>query len=90
MLSPLPPTMGKLEELPLEILLDELFPLLPLKDLLNLFSTNKFFTQIGCDDAFWHRKIHEDYNFDHVATARRHGWKFIYSRIKNAKTFVWG
>ena len=89
---PQPPShiMGKLEELPLELLLDELLPLLPLRDLLNLFSTDKFFAQIGRDDAFWHRKIHEDYNFNHVATARKHGWKFIYSRLKKSKTFVWG
>lgn len=82
--------MGKLEELPLEILFDELLPLLPLKDLLNVLSTNKFFAQVGLDDAFWHRKIQEDYNFNHTATARRHGWKFLYSRLKKSKTFIWG
>ena len=86
----LPHHMGKLEELPLELLLDELLPFLPLRDLLNLFSTNKYFAQIGCDDPFWHRKIQEDYNFNNVATARKHGWKFIYSRLKKSKTFVWG
>ncbi|KZS90777.1 RCC1/BLIP-II protein [Sistotremastrum niveocremeum HHB9708] len=82
--------MTRFLDLPVDLLLDNLIPLLRLPDLLSLTSTCKFFYVIGEDDIFWKRKLKEDYNFDGKGTARNSGWKFIYRGLRNPQIYVWG
>ncbi|EKM49963.1 uncharacterized protein PHACADRAFT_264421 [Phanerochaete carnosa HHB-10118-sp] len=82
--------MPTITDVPLEIFLDNLFPLLPVPDLLSLEATNRFFYQLTSDETFWKRKIQKDYNFPDSDTARTTGWKFIYKRLSNPKIYVWG
>ncbi|KAJ3878335.1 regulator of chromosome condensation 1/beta-lactamase-inhibitor protein II [Lentinula edodes] len=77
-------------DIPLEIFLDNLLPRLPLVDLLQLQSTNKFFAQLCGDETFWKKKLAQDFNFPDESTARRSGWKFIYLRLTKPRVFVWG
>ncbi|KAL4065909.1 regulator of chromosome condensation 1/beta-lactamase-inhibitor protein II [Scleroderma citrinum] len=80
----------RLAEIPVEVLLDNFLPLLPVLDLLNLGSTNRLFYNLCNDDTFWKRKIQEDFNFPCDDTARRSGWKIIYRGLSHPHTYVWG
>jgi SCF-associated factor 1 len=77
-------------DIPIEVVLDNLLPLLPIADLQHFAATNKFFYALCSDETFWKRKLHEDYNFPESDTARTTGWKFIYKRLANPKIYVWG
>lgn len=79
-----------LADLPPEVLLDNLCPVLPIADLLGLASTSKYFASLFSDETLWRRRLRGDFNFDGEGTARRTGWKFIYRGLYNPKVFVWG
>ena len=82
--------MPSLSDVPVDVLLDNVLPSVPVTDLLHLGSTNHFFATLLADDLFWKRKIQEDFNFSGTGTARTSGWKFIYRGLSNPKVFVWG
>ncbi|KAK7686291.1 hypothetical protein QCA50_010515 [Cerrena zonata] len=82
--------MPRITDVPVEVFIDVLLPLLPVSSLLRLGCTNRFFYLLTSDEPFWHRKIQEDYNFPSSDTARTTGWKFIYKRLANPKVYVWG
>ncbi|KAF8906226.1 hypothetical protein CPB84DRAFT_426868 [Gymnopilus junonius] len=79
-----------LSEIPVEVLLDNLLPYIPVRDLLSLTSCSKFFSILCSDDALWKRKLFEDFNFTGQGTARTNGWKFIYRGLFDPRVFVWG
>ena len=79
-----------LSNLPVELVLDNLFPTLDLRDVLALGATNKSFSALAEDETFWKRRLEEDFNFYDTRTARRSGWKIIYKGLTNPKTYVWG
>ncbi|KAI0832117.1 RCC1/BLIP-II [Trametes gibbosa] len=79
-----------LAELPVELFLDGIFPYLPVTDLVHLGSTNRFFADLADDEAYWHRRIQEDFNFSGSDTARQTGWKFLYKRLSHPQLYVWG
>lgn len=82
--------MFRLEDIPVEVLLDNLLPSLLIPDLLHLGSTNHFFAALCNDDTFWKRKLQQDFNFSDESTARSTGWKFIYQGLSRPRTYVWG
>jgi len=84
------PMSFRLAEIPVEVLLDNFLPLLPVTDLLNLGSTSRLFYNLCNDDTFWKRKIQDDFNFPCDDTARSSGWKFIYRGLSHPRTYVWG
>ncbi|KAG6897434.1 hypothetical protein C0992_001595 [Termitomyces sp. T32_za158] len=79
-----------LPDLPVEILLDNVLPSMPIPDILNLGCTNKFFAAVSSDDTFWQRRLQTDYNFSGAGTARTSGWKLIYRGIFKPRVYVWG
>ncbi|KAF8587910.1 RCC1/BLIP-II [Ramaria rubella] len=79
-----------LSDIPLEVLIDNLLPLIPLKDILSLTVTSKDYAKLCSDDTFWKRKLKEDYNFSDASSARTKGYKFLYKGVHNAKIYVWG
>ncbi|KIK61714.1 hypothetical protein GYMLUDRAFT_42746 [Collybiopsis luxurians FD-317 M1] len=79
-----------LTDIPIEVFLDVLLPLLPLSDLLHLQRANKFFAALCSDGPFWKKKLSKDFNFPDENTARTKGWKFIYLRLMKPRVFVWG
>ncbi|KAI0358132.1 RCC1/BLIP-II [Trametes cingulata] len=81
---------ASLADLPVELFLDGIFPYLPVQDLLHLGSTNRFFNNLTNDEAYWHRRIQEDFNFSGSDTARKTGWKFLYKRLSHPQLYVWG
>ena len=79
-----------LADLPVELFTDNIFPFLPPRDIVSLGSINKFFHSLYQDEAYWHRRIQEDFNFPSSETARQTGWLFLYQRLSNPKLYVWG
>lgn len=82
--------MPDITDIPLELFLDNILPLLPIPDLLSLSGASRDFYKLASDDTFWHQKIQADFNFSGSETARTTGWKFIYKRLRNPKIYVWG
>ena len=82
--------MPSISDIPVDVLLDNVLPSVPVTDVLHLGSTNHFFATLVSDDLFWKRKLQEDFNFSGAGTARTSGWKFIYRGLSNPKVFVWG
>ncbi|KAL0577909.1 hypothetical protein V5O48_004073 [Marasmius crinis-equi] len=82
--------MPRITDLPVELHIDVFLPQLPLKDLLNLGATNKYFAVLCNDNTLWKRKLDADFNFNSANTARTAGWKFIYLRLTNPRVYVWG
>ena len=82
--------MPTVADVPIEIILDNLLPLLPISDLHSLGATNRSFYNLTSDETLWKRKIRQDYNFPDSNTARTTGWKFIYKRLSNPKIYLWG
>ncbi|PCH36204.1 RCC1/BLIP-II [Wolfiporia cocos MD-104 SS10] len=82
--------MPALTDLPVELFLDHLFPLLLVGDLLRFSATNHNFYNLASDEAEWRRRTQEDFNFSGSETARTSGWKFLYKCFAHSKVFVWG
>lgn len=82
--------MPSLSDVPVEIFIDNIFPLLPVRDLLRFGATNRAFYLLTSDETFWKRKLEAEFNFPGSDTARITGWKFIYRRLSNPKVYVWG
>lgn len=76
--------------MPVEVLLDNLFPSMQIADILRLGCTNKTFATLCSDDTFWKRRLESDFNFSGAGTARTSGWKFIYRGLFNPQVYVWG
>ena len=82
--------MPTLEDIPVEVFLDNLLPLLPVLDLQHLGATNKAFYKLTSDDSLWKCRTQKDYDFPNFATARTTGWKVMYKGLANPKVYVWG
>ncbi|KAH9990568.1 regulator of chromosome condensation 1/beta-lactamase-inhibitor protein II [Russula vinacea] len=77
-------------DIPVEVLLDNLFPLAEVRDVLNLGSTSKLFATLCADEMFWKRRCQADFNFTSQETARQSGWKNLYRGLRHPRVFVWG
>ncbi|KAJ7504381.1 regulator of chromosome condensation 1/beta-lactamase-inhibitor protein II [Mycena galericulata] len=82
--------MSPLQDLPVEVILDNLLMEMTIQSVVRLGCTNKFFASICADELLWQRKLQSDFNFSGAGTARVSGWKFIYKGLFNPKVFVWG
>lgn len=81
---------ASLPTLPIELILDQLLPLLPLPALAALSRTSKLFYMLTSDETFWRRRLLVDYNFSGNETARTTGWRGIYRRMARPRVYVWG
>ncbi|TFK39864.1 regulator of chromosome condensation 1/beta-lactamase-inhibitor protein II [Crucibulum laeve] len=79
-----------LSDMPIELLIDNLFPVMGTSDIVRLSSTDKYFSMICSDEMLWKRKLESDFNFTGTGTARTSGWKFIYRGLFKPRVFVWG
>ena len=87
------PTSPTLTTLPLDLLTDNLLPLLPASDLVHLATTSHEFHQTvnGPDgEAVWRAKAANEFNFPVLGSARRSGWKELYRQLSRASAYVWG
>lgn len=82
--------MGSLGKLPVDIVLDNLLPCLRIKDVVSLFSVNKAFAEFAKLEAFWIRRLKDDFRVPNPSDKTRFDSRFLYSRLCNPKIFVWG
>ena len=82
--------MANLQELPVEVLLDNILPVLPIRDVLALGEVDRRFHDVVDDETFWKRRCDVDFNFSGARTARTSGWKRIYKGLSNPKVYAWG
>ncbi|KZP09892.1 RCC1/BLIP-II protein [Athelia psychrophila] len=82
--------MPSIFDIPVDILLDNLLPIIDIPDLLSLSSTNRFFAILGADETFWRRRLQDDFNFSGAGTARTSAWKTIYKGMRKPNIYTWG
>lgn len=81
-----------LSRLPLDLLTDNILPLLPASSLTQLGATDRAWSQFleGEDtEIVWKGKAIQEFNFP-PNTGRRSGWKELYKRLSRRSTWVWG
>ncbi|ORY92523.1 regulator of chromosome condensation 1/beta-lactamase-inhibitor protein II [Leucosporidium creatinivorum] len=80
-------------KLPLDLLTDNILPLLPPSALTRLGATNRdlhaFIEGAECE-ILWKRKAVDEFHFPANASGRRAGWKSLYQRLTRQSAFVWG
>ncbi|KAG8927718.1 hypothetical protein FRC03_000435 [Tulasnella sp. 419] len=82
---------ASISDLPYELLVDQLLPLLPTPALLALTCTSKFFAEVCSDAVLWKRRLQLDFNFSSSGdTARTSGFKLIYKGMHKPKVYTWG
>ncbi|KAI0267009.1 hypothetical protein BC834DRAFT_969056 [Gloeopeniophorella convolvens] len=81
-----------LSDIPVEILLHNLFPIASIDDILKLGCTSKFFASICSDDAFWKGRCRTDFaNLANTGVfSRKTGWKALHQALSFPRVFVWG
>lgn len=86
-------TDSKLLKLPVDLLTDNVLPLLPASALTRLGATNRdlhaFLDGAECE-ILWKRKAVDEFKFPSTASGRRSGWKSLYKRLRRQSAFVWG
>jgi hypothetical protein len=80
----------RLEDLPLDLLTDALFPWLDVHSLLALSGTSKAFRAVILEAAaLWKHRLINDLGFDRLE-ARTAGFYDLYRRVATSKPYVWG
>lgn len=85
-----------MDRLPPEITLDNILPLLKLKDILHLSSTSKSLHFLISDQIVWKRRLLDDYNSYlalRILTQSENislDWQDIYRRTLTPQVYVWG
>ncbi|OXM80887.1 SCF-associated factor 1 [Cryptococcus neoformans Bt63] len=86
----MPPT---LTDLPSEVILEQLLPLLPLKDVLRLSQVNHQLHSLTLDPSYWRHKTTSDFAFSpssHPPFPSPDWWRRVYFGLLQPRAFVWG
>ncbi|WRT67267.1 uncharacterized protein IL334_004234 [Kwoniella shivajii] len=82
-----------LTDIPNEVVLEHLLPVLDLKSIISLSSVNRQFNDLTSDPTFWRTKTLNDFTFpstSHPSSSNRGWWKRVYLGLLSPKAFVWG
>lgn len=77
-------------QLPYQLLLDNVLPLLDIQTLIRLRSVSHAFKEAVDDDVVWRRRIRSDFRFPLQSSARTTGWKTVYRGLANTELYTWG
>ncbi|EST07213.1 F-box domain protein [Kalmanozyma brasiliensis GHG001] len=77
-------------DLPLPLVVDNLLPLLPNRDLATLRSVSRHAKTLVEDEVLWRRKVLSDFTFPPHASARMGGWFNLYCGLSSPRVYVWG
>ncbi|KAM0787403.1 hypothetical protein ACM66B_003487 [Microbotryomycetes sp. NB124-2] len=82
-----------LSKLPVDLITDNILPLLSTSAVLNLASTSRayhrFVTGVECETV-WQRRCSTQFHFPVRQSGRRRGWFPLYQRLASSSTWVWG
>lgn len=83
--------MKRIDDLPLDLLLEHLIPLLSLQDLLSFASTCQSLQNlIHSTQSIWRARVQAQYRFPSSATGRLDGFKSLYRKLTKPQLWVWG
>lgn len=83
---------SQLDKIPLDLLIDNILPLLPPSALVQLGATCTSIRDVleGEEaEIVWKRKAVEEFHFPANASGRRAGWKSLYQRLRAQSCLVW-
>lgn len=83
-------SMGRITDLPYQLLVDGIIAQLDTPSLLNLSLSCKVLHQVGSDEIVWQRRIAQDYLFPLGSSARVTGWKALYRALSDPELYTWG
>ncbi|KAL0254049.1 hypothetical protein I308_101428 [Cryptococcus tetragattii IND107] len=86
----MPPT---LTDLPSEVILEQILPLLSLKDILYLSQVNHQLHTLTLDPSFWRSKTTSDFSFSpssHPPFPSSDWWRRVYFGLLQPRAFLWG
>ncbi|WVQ71765.1 hypothetical protein IAR50_001306 [Cryptococcus sp. DSM 104548] len=85
--------MPSLTDIPSEVILEHLLPILPLTDIASLSAVAHFFRNVSRDPAFWRLKATSDFSFSpalHPPAPSPDWWRRVYLGLLNPRAYVWG
>lgn len=80
----------KLLELPVDILVENVFSRLDANTLVRLSLTCQELYRLCNDEHLWKHLVSEDYNIPRDASFRHSGWKSLYARLSDSRVYTWG
>lgn len=67
-----------------------ILPYLPVSDLGRIACVNRQFAQLTSSEAFWKRKVHDDFDLSSIDTTKlRINYKTLYIRLYSPQVFLW-
>ncbi|KAK6903041.1 hypothetical protein I203_108302 [Kwoniella mangroviensis CBS 8507] len=83
-----------LTDIPNEVILDHLLPVLQLRDIVSLSAVNRQFNLLTSDPTFWRSKTLSDFTFPTTShpntSSSKDWWKRVYLGLLNPKAYLWG
>ncbi|RPA79204.1 RCC1/BLIP-II [Ascobolus immersus RN42] len=76
-------------DLPTDLLVDCILPLLPLHDFINFTSTCRGFHRLSNDEVYFRNLTYKTFRFP-AQPLRKEGWKQLFKQIATARLFTWG
>ncbi|KAI9277305.1 regulator of chromosome condensation 1/beta-lactamase-inhibitor protein II [Phascolomyces articulosus] len=80
----------KFEDLPLDILIDNILYDLDTQSLVRLSGTCNTFRRLIDDELLWKHRVLTDYNLPLDASFRHTGWKRLYLKLEDSVVYTWG
>lgn len=77
-------------QLPYQLLVDAVLPLLDLRDLVRLRAVSQALRNTVDDEVVWRRRIVGDFQFPLLSSARTSGWKTLYRGLSDPELYTWG
>lgn len=78
-------------ELPIDILTEQLLPLLHIGDLATLAATCRHLKMLCNEDRLWRYRAAADFSLDTSRLEPCQGWKQTYKKmVDNSMVYVWG
>jgi len=81
--------MTSIVSLPSDIIIDNIFPLLSVKEFLNFSATCKAFHALAYDEVYWRKLTTSTFRLP-AQPLREKGWRELYKNLSSATLFTWG
>ncbi|KAF8425147.1 regulator of chromosome condensation 1/beta-lactamase-inhibitor protein II [Tirmania nivea] len=81
--------MASITALPSDIIIDNIIPLLSVKEFLNLCATCKAFLSFADDEVYWRKLTKITFRLP-AQPLREKGWRELYKNLHRATLYTWG
>ena len=79
-------------DIPRELVLDSILPILSNRDILAIGATNHALLDLTSDSLLWEKRCGEDFNFakSRLPEGYAFTWKTLYKKLANPIMYGWG